>query len=125
MVLSEFFLKKFANKYDKPGLRINSMAQEKLESYPWPGNIRELQHTMERAVILSEGNVLKPTDFLLHAKPSQTFDDGPKTLDEMELQMITRALEAHDGNYSAAAEQLGVSRQTLYNKMKRLKTDGQ
>ena len=49
---------------------------------------------------------------------------GPKTLDEMEFQMITKALEDFDGNYSAAAEQLGVSRQTLYNKMKRLKADG-
>lgn len=124
-VLADFFLKKFANKYDKPGLRINNIAQEKLENYPWPGNIRELQHTMERAVILSEGNVLKPTDFLLHAKPSQSFSDGPKTLDEMEFQMITRALEEHEGNYSAAADQLGVSRQTLYNKMKRLKANGE
>ena len=124
-ILSDFFLKKFANKYDKPGLRINNMAHERLESYAWPGNIRELQHTMERAVILSEGNVLKPADFLLHPKPSQSFSEGPRTLDEMEFQMITRALEEHSGNYSAAAEQLGVSRQTLYNKMKRLKTDGQ
>ena len=101
------------------------MAQEKLEGYPWPGNIRELQHTMERTVILSEGNVLKPSDFLLHPKPSQSFEDGPKTLDEMEHRMITRALEEHEGNYSAAADQLGVSRQTLYNKMKRLKANGQ
>lgn len=119
LILSDFFLKKYANKYDKPSLRINNMAQEKLESYPWPGNIRELQHTMERTVILSEGNVLKPTDFLLHSKPAQSFGDGPKTLDEMEFQMITEALKEHDGNYSAAAEQLGVSRQTLYNKMRK------
>ena len=122
--LAEFFLKKFAQKYDKAGLRMNSMAQEKLESYPWPGNIRELQHTMERAVILCEDNVLKPNDFLLHSKTSLTLNAGPKTLDEMEFQMITKALEDFDGNYSAAAEQLGVSRQTLYNKMKRLKADG-
>jgi len=125
LVLADFFLKRFAKKYDKAGLRINNVAQEKLEAYQWPGNIRELQHTMERAIILSEGNVLKPTDFLLHPKPSHSFEDGPKTLDEMEFQMITKALEEHEGNYSAAAEQLGVSRQTLYNKMKRLKADGQ
>ena len=124
VVLSEFFLKRFAQKYDKPALRMNHMAQEKLESYPWPGNIRELQHTMERAVILSEGNVLKPTDFLLHAKSASVLGDEPLTLDEMEYQMITKALEHHDGNYSAAADQLGVSRQTLYNKMKRLKANG-
>lgn len=122
LLLSDFFLKKFASKYDKLGLRMSNMAQEKLESYPWPGNIRELQHTIERAVILSEGNVLKPIDFLLHSKAYPSLLNGPKTLDEMEFQMITKALEEHDGNYSAAAEQLGVSRQTLYNKMKRLKS---
>lgn len=119
LVLADFFLKKFAHKYDKPGLRINNVAQEKLMEYPWPGNIRELQHTMERAVILSDGNVLKPSDFLLHAKPSQSFDNQPLTLNEMEQQMISKALEQHEGNYSAAAEQLGISRQTLYNKLKK------
>ncbi|MEM8998679.1 MAG: sigma-54 dependent transcriptional regulator [Bacteroidota bacterium] len=124
LILADFFLKRFSNKYDKQGLRINHMAQEKLTSYGWPGNIRELQHTMERVVILSEGNVLKPSDFLLHPKPPQSFDEGPKTLDEMELYMITKALEQHDGNHSAAAMQLGITRQTLYNKLKRLKTDG-
>lgn len=119
LVLADFFLKRFAHKYDKPGLRINNVAQEKLMEYAWPGNIRELQHTMERAVILSDGNVLKPTDFLLHAKPMQSFGDEPKTLNEMEQQMISRALDQHDGNYSAAADQLGISRQTLYNKLKK------
>lgn len=119
LVLAEFFLKKFAAKYDKQGLRMNNLAQEKLMDYSWPGNVRELQHTMERAVILSEGNVLKPTDFLLHAKASTIFDNNPSTLDEMEQQMIAKALEEHDGNHSAAAEQLGISRQTLYNKLKK------
>ncbi len=121
LILADFFLKKFASKYDKPNLKINSMAQDKLLEYPWPGNIRELQHTMERAVILSEGNVLKPTDFLLHSKSSSAMDTQLTTLDEMEFHMINKALDVHDGNYSAAAEQLGVSRQTLYNKLKKLK----
>ncbi|WP_190810252.1 sigma-54 dependent transcriptional regulator [Flagellimonas sp. S3867] len=118
-ILADFFLKRFANKYDKQGLRMNNLAQEKLMDYQWPGNVRELQHTMERAVILSEGNVLKPSDFLLHSKPSQSFEHGPATLDEMEHQMIIKALDQHDGNYSAAADQLGISRQTLYNKLKK------
>lgn len=121
LVLAEFFLKKFAQKYDKPGLRINNLAQERLMEYPWPGNIRELQHTMERAVILSDGNVLKPADFLLHAKTMQSFESDPTTLDEMEQIMISKALDQHGGNYSAAAEQLGISRQTLYNKLKKKK----
>ncbi|MEP2237321.1 sigma-54 dependent transcriptional regulator [Maribacter sp.] len=119
LVLSDFFLKKFANKYGKPNLKINQTAQEKLMNYPWPGNVRELLHTMERAVILSEGNVLKPADFLLDTKTSVSIEGGPKTLEEMELVMITKALHDHDGNYSAAADQLGISRQTLYNKLKK------
>ena len=120
LVLSDFFLKKFAHKYGKPSLKINQSAQEKLMSYAWPGNVRELLHTMERAVILSEGNVLRPTDFLLETKTAMTMENGPKTLEEMELVMITKALNDHDGNYSAAADQLGISRQTLYNKLKKL-----
>ncbi len=119
LVLAEFFLNRFVTKYGKQGLRINQGAQEKIMSYPWPGNIRELQHTMERAVILSESNVLKPTDFPMNLKTSVSFETGPNTLEEMELLMITNALQKNNGNYSAAAEQLGISRQTLYNKIKK------
>ena len=100
LVLSDFFLKKFANKYGKPSLKINQTAQEKLMSYAWPGNVRELLHTMERAVILSEGNILKPTDFLLESKTTMTMENGPKTLEEMELVMITKALNDNDGLYN-------------------------
>jgi len=120
LVLSDFYLKKFASKYGKPGLRMNQTAQEKLMSYQWPGNVRELLHTMERAVILSEGNVLRPTDFLLEAKSVMPAELGPSTLEEMEYLMITKALSQNEGNYSAAAEQLGISRQTLYNKLKKI-----
>jgi transcriptional regulator with PAS, ATPase and Fis domain len=119
LILADFFLKKFSHKYGKPGLKINQATQEKLMHYSWPGNIRELLHTMERAVILSEGNVLKPNDFSLETKSTISTEKGPKTLEEMELLMITKALNQHDGNYSAAADQLGISRQTLYNKLKK------
>jgi len=119
LILADFYLKRFSSKYGKPNLRINQGAQEKLRAYSWPGNVRELLHTMERAVILSEGNILKPEDFLLNAKTVVSPDTGPGTLEEMELLMITNALNQNEGNYSAAAEQLGISRQTLYNKMKK------
>ncbi|MCP4976317.1 MAG: sigma-54-dependent Fis family transcriptional regulator [Maribacter sp.] len=122
LVLAEFFLNRFVTKYGKQGLRINQGAQEKLMSYPWPGNIRELQHTMERAVILSETNILKPTDFPMNIKTPISLETGPDTLEEMELLMITNALQKNKGNYSAAAEQLGISRQTLYNKIKKNNT---
>ena len=124
LILADFYLKKYSAKYAKHGLRINDIAEEKLMQYSWPGNVRELQHTLERAVILCEGNILKPTDFILNAKPSQLMPTGPKTLEEMEQIMIANALQSHDGNYSAAASQLGISRQTLYNKIKKQDTNG-
>jgi len=119
LVLADFYLHKFTSKYGKPRLKINQDAQEKLLAYPWPGNVRELLHTVERAVILSEDDVLKSSDFLLNTKLQTTTATGLLTLEEMELQMINNALEQNTGNYSAAAEQLGISRQTLYNKMKK------
>lgn len=119
-ILTDFFLKKFSSKYNKPDIRINQHAQEKLMKYSWPGNIRELQHTIEKAVILSDDNILKPEDFFMRqvvsGKPEEV-----ATLDEMERQMIQLAIEKHSGNLSAAADQLGITRQTIYNKIKKLK----
>ena len=120
LVLADFYLNKFTAKYGKQGLRMNQAAQEKLMAYSWPGNIRELLHTIERSVILSEGNVLKPTDFLLNVKSVATMESGPNTLEEMEMLMITNAVSQNEGNFSAAAEQLGISRQTLYNKLRKM-----
>ncbi|NER13037.1 response regulator [Leptobacterium flavescens] len=125
LVLADFFLKKFASKYGKPQMDMMQTAKEKLMSYPWPGNIRELQHALERAVILAEGNSLKPDDLLLQASPSMKGEQLSVTLEEMEHLMITNALNEHNGNFSAAAEQLGISRQTLYNKLKKMNPDGQ
>lgn len=119
LILADFYLKKFGHKYGKPSLRINQQAQEKLVGYAWPGNVRELLHTIERAVILSEESILKASDFLLETKRTISTENGPQTLEEMESLMITNALNQNDGNYSAAAEQLGISRQTLYNKLKK------
>ena len=119
LILAEFYLKRFAHKYDKTGLRINQAAQDKLRSYQWPGNIRELLHAIERAVILTEGNVLQPDDFILNEKKIPLTGVTIGTLEEMEMLMINNALNQNNGNYSAAAEQLGISRQTLYNKIKK------
>ena len=121
LILSDFYLNKFTVKYGKHGLRINQAARDKLMAYPWPGNIRELLHTVERAVILADGSVIKPADFPFDSKTGRLPETGPGTLEEMELLMITEALNQNDGNYSAAAEQLGISRQTLYNKLKKMK----
>ncbi|MBJ2173095.1 sigma-54-dependent Fis family transcriptional regulator [Aureibaculum sp. A20] len=120
LLLADFYLNKFAAKYGKQGLRLNAMVQDKFKDYGWPGNVRELRHAMERAVILCDSNVLKPTDFSWSNKTITSTETSTATLEEMEKVMITNALNKHDGNYSAAANQLGVSRQTLYNKIKKM-----
>jgi len=119
--LAEFFLKKYTWKYKKPDIKINRQAIDKLLSYEWPGNIRELQHTIEKAVILSESSVLKPEDLYLKSPFSASNSNSFITLDEMESQMIRQALEKNNGNFTAAAVQLGITRQTLYNRLKRQK----
>lgn len=123
IILAEFFLKKFTYKYKKPEIRLNSHSIDKLLNYSWPGNIRELQHTIEKAVILSDTSVLKPEDLYLKPPSSVAGSNSFTTLVEMESQMIRRALEQNNGNFTAAAEQLGVTRQTLYNRLKKQKND--
>ena len=120
LILADFFLKKYASKYNKPNLKINQQAQDKLMKYTWPGNIRELQHTIEKAVILSEGSVLKAEDFFMRPVIQGRNSDTETTLEEMEKRMINQAIDKNNGNLSAAAEQLGITRQTLYNKIKKL-----
>ena len=119
LVLADFFLRKYSSKYNKPNLKINQKAQDKLLKYSWPGNIRELQHTIEKAVILSDNNVLKPEDFFMRPILSGKNITPEITLEEMEKRMISLAIEKNNGNFSAAAEQLGITRQTLYNKIKK------
>ncbi len=124
LILAEFFLKKYASKYNKPNLKINQPAHEKMLNYSWPGNIRELQHTIEKAVILSDSSVIKPDDLYLRSTSSVS-NNSFITLEEMEEQMIQRALEKNNGNFTAAAEQLGITRQTLYNRLKKSGNDQQ
>ena len=114
----DYFLKKYTALYNQPGLTIHPQAAAKLERYDWPGNIRELQHTIEKAVILAEKNVIRAADLFLRPGKSVSFSDAPN-LGEVERKTIEAAITQNDGNLTAAAEQLGVSRQTLYNKLKR------
>jgi transcriptional regulator with PAS, ATPase and Fis domain len=117
-LLADFFLRGFEIKYNKPSLTINQQARGKLSSYSWPGNIRELQHTIEKAVILAESDTLKPEDFVF--KTSARKPQGmPVTIEGMEIGLIEEAMEKHNGNITAVADQLKISRQTLYNKIKR------
>lgn len=117
-LLANFFLRCFENKYHKPKLNINQQAIKKLSKYSWPGNIREFQHTIEKAVILSESDTLKADDFVFRSQ-HRKIQGAPQTLEEMERDLIEDALDRQNGNLTAAADQLGISRQTLYNKIKK------
>lgn len=118
-VLANHFLKVYCEKYNKSNMRISTQAQEKLSNYHWPGNIRELQHSIEKAIILSDSPVLNPSDFVFHASMKGVINNDYTTLDEMEKKMISEALLKYDNNMSAVAGQLGITRQTLYNKLKK------
>lgn len=121
LLFIDAFLRRYATKYQRQDIRMHEQTVEKLCGYHWPGNIRELQHTIEKAVILCDGNVIRPKDILVKQtwKP-QTTAIVPN-LEEVERQAIETAISQNNGNLTAAAEQLGVSRQTLYNKLKRFK----
>ena len=123
ITLAEFFLRKCTQKYGKSNLKINKQALDKLMSYSWPGNVRELQNTIEKAVILSETEIIKPEDLYLRPAGDMKNIDSITTLEEMEERMIRIALENNNGNFTAAAEQLGITRQTLYNRLKKNNQD--
>lgn len=117
--LTEIFLSKYVKIYGKAAMRLSPDAKEKLKAQPWFGNIRELEHTIEKAVIMAEGSMLKSNDFDFPKVKKETMIKEATTLEEMEYNMIKNAMDKHNGNLSLVASQLGISRQTLYNKIKR------
>ncbi len=119
-LLAAHFLQGYARKYQKPGLRLAANTLKKLQKYHWPGNIRELQHALERAAILSEGRVLQPEDFRFHI--DEKADEGGDEilrLDEVEKSVIKKALTRHKGNISQTAKELGITRAALYRRMEK------
>jgi len=116
--LVPWFLDFYSRKYGKPCMSVDHQMMELLRSNPWPGNIRELQHAVEKAVILSEHDKLSKSDFSLR-NTDLSLQTEPGTLSEMETRMIIQALGRNNHNLSAAAEQLGITRQTLYNKIRK------
>jgi DNA-binding NtrC family response regulator len=116
--LVNHFLHLYARKYNKDGLSVQEEAIVKLKRHSWPGNIRELQHAVEKAVIMAEQDKLAPRDFFFGTEDSSVAAP-PETLEEMEKAMIISALKKNEMNQSVTAEQLGITRQTLYNKIKK------
>jgi two-component system, NtrC family, response regulator AtoC len=101
----------------KPGLSIDSPAEQRLVAAAWPGNVRELRNTLERAAILAEGKVIRVEHIVLDPLASGA-DPLAGTLDEIERRAIERALSEVDGNRKRAAERLGIGLRTLYEKLK-------
>ena len=118
ILLAEFYLDKYAKKYAKAGLKISEKAKRKLLKHNWPGNVRELQHSIEKAVILSDTLLLDENSFSLSQNKKKN-NPGNLTIEEMEKQMIINCIETEKGNMSIVAKKLGITRQTLYNKLKK------
>ncbi|MDE5422552.1 sigma-54 dependent transcriptional regulator [Ancylomarina sp. DW003] len=118
-VLAEFYLRKYAQKYNRSKLQFSNKTLDKLMQYAWPGNVRELQHTIEKAVILTDNNKLMADEFLFHQSTKREKEYKPASLADMEREQIALAMEHHSGNMSRIANELGVSRPTLYSKLKK------
>lgn len=122
--LARIFLEKYAALYKRAVPTLSPDAEKQLREYPWMGNIRELEHAIEKALIIADGPLLDSRSLNLPAAQSaasatKAAAPDATTLEEMEYQMIKAAIDKFSGNLSLAANQLGISRQTLYNKMKR------
>jgi two-component system NtrC family response regulator len=125
IVLATFFLKRYCDLYTKRIRGFNSFALEHMETYEWPGNIRELENKIQRAVLLSEGPLIEPHDLGFDAKlmTQRTIKSDIRTLKEakesVEKEMVVFALDKYGGNIAKSAEELGISRPTLYDIMKK------
>ena len=126
-LLAQSFLNELREDTNRKVTGFSDEAIAALESYPWPGNIRELQNVVERAVLLGKSELIMPADLPREIAGGTTIRatrGGHRTLkealEEPERQIILEVLEAHDWNRNATADALGVNRTTLYKKMKRL-----
>ena len=121
-LLANHFVTVYSNKYRKNVKKLASSTIKKLQKYRWPGNIRELQHAIERAVIMSDDSSLTPEDFffLMH-KPDAGMEEKEDTfnLDEVEKNVIQKAIDRNGGNISKAAKELGLTRASLYRRLEK------
>jgi transcriptional regulator with PAS, ATPase and Fis domain len=120
--LVEYFLDIYAKKYKMPTKRLNASTLKRLEKHNWPGNIRELQHAVERAVIMSESNILQPSDFFLTPVEDTSADaisTSNMNLEETEKMLIRKVIDKHGGNISKAAKELGLTRASLYRRIEK------
>ncbi len=117
--LAHHFMNCYKDKYDKQYLKLSTKGIKFLQKYHWPGNVRELEHAIEKAVILTDSNVIGIESFQISPANNPNVNSNPKTLAELEIQAIQKAIMRNNGNLSDAAKELGITRQTIYNKMDR------
>jgi DNA-binding NtrC family response regulator len=127
MLLSSHFLNRYSLVMKKQGVRFSKEAEAAMKNYPWPGNVRELENVIERAVNLAENNRILPDNLGLENVGLSKRRLTGSRLVELEKKVILETLEVYDFNFSKSSEVLGISRATLYNKMKkyRLQADRQ
>ncbi|MFN7330843.1 MAG: sigma-54 interaction domain-containing protein, partial [Bacteroidota bacterium] len=123
-LLAGHFLKHYAGKYGNTVSKISDAAMARMTKHPWPGNIRELQHALERAIILSNSSVLQPEDFnfnvVVNAKDAdQSMGLDQYNLDEVEKLLIRKVLKKYNGNITQAAAELGLTRSSLYRRLEK------
>jgi DNA-binding NtrC family response regulator len=122
-LLANHFLKQYSARYDKKISKISEGALSRMHKHPWPGNIRELQHSIERAVILSNTTVLQPEDFNFTLNTGKEVDNGLSleqfNLDEVEKLLIRKVLKKYNGNITQAAAELGLTRSSLYRRLEK------
>ncbi|MBD3166114.1 response regulator [bacterium] len=123
LLLAHHYLEVYARKYNRGEMSFRSDTETKLKRYHWPGNVRELQHAIERAVILTDSQVLAPEDFLLAPPRGEEADDllemDNYNLEEVERRVIEKALRRHEGNIKRAADELGLTRTSLYRRLEK------
>ena len=119
-LLAKHFISVFGKKYKKESIRIDASTINKLKRYHWPGNIREFEHAIERAIILTDDNKLSPNDFMLQTSAKASADeDETLNITEMEKRLILKALDKHSGNVTRAAKELGLDRLALYRRLQK------
>lgn len=123
--LAKNFVQKYGALYGKPSVSLNKEALNALAAYPWPGNIRELEHVVEKAVIMADTDVLGAEHFTLSSPSQETLspqnfpEAADMRIEDMERLMIRQSIAKYGGNLSAVANALGIARQTLYSKIKK------
>ena len=122
-LLANHFLKHYSAKYGKNISKISEAAMSRMNKHSWPGNIRELQHSLERAIILSNSSVLQPEDFNFSAtvpkETDQQLNLDQYNLDEVEKLLIRKVLKKYNGNITQAASELGLTRSSLYRRLEK------